>query len=121
MLIRREAFQDAAGMDEDFFLYWEDADLCRRLGRAGWRTVYFPGATVTHAGGRSSIHAYRESLAAFHASAFTLFLKHAGRWGRWLAPAVYLALQGRLRALLFIHRRRLTSNRLASSHRSSHS
>ena len=68
MLVRRTAFEQVDGMDERFFLYWEDADLCRRLGEKGWRTVYFPGATIVHAGGRSSIHVYRESLAAFHAA-----------------------------------------------------
>jgi GT2 family glycosyltransferase len=109
MLVRRSAFEQVGGMDEQFFLYWEDADLCKRLAGHGWRTVYFPGATVEHAGGASSIHVYRESLAAFHTSAYTLFTKHAGRSARWLAPLVYVALQLRLRALLFVHRHRLTS------------
>ena len=111
MLVRRTAFEQVGGMDERFFLYWEDADLCRRLGQKGWRTVYFPDATIVHAGGRSSIHVYRESLAAFHSSAYFLFRKHA-RWP-WgvFAPAVYAALQVRLRALLFLHRQHLSSAR----------
>ena len=112
MLVRRSAFEQVGGMDERFFLYWEDADLCKRLAQRGWRILYFPGVTVVHAGGRSSIHVYRESLAAFHTSAFILFRKHAGRSARWLTPLVYLALQLRLRALLFIHRHRLASIRV---------
>jgi hypothetical protein len=65
------------------------------------------------------VHAYRESLAAFHTSALQLFRKHA-RWpARWLAPLLYVALQTRLRVLLFVHRHRLTSTRLVSSERSS--
>ena len=110
MLVRRTAFDQVEGMDERFFLYWEDADLCKRIGEKGWRTVYFPGATVVHAGGRSSIHVYRESLAAFHRSAFFLFRKHA-RWpARLFTPMVYLALEMRLRGLLFVHRHRLRSS-----------
>jgi GT2 family glycosyltransferase len=109
MLVRRAAFDQVGGMDERFFLYWEDADLCRRLEHVGWRTVYFPGATVVHAGGRSSIHAYRESLTAFHESAFILFRKHAGWPARLFAPIVYLALQLRLRLLLYMYRDRLAS------------
>jgi GT2 family glycosyltransferase len=109
MLVRRAAFDEVDGMDERFFLYWEDADLCRRLGHRRWRTIYFPEATIVHAGGKSSIHAYRESLAAFHASAYMLFRKHA-RWPtRLAAPAVYVLLQLRLRALLFVHRDRLAT------------
>ena len=120
MLVRRDAFDQAGGMDERFFLYWEDADLCRRLDELGWRTIYFPDAEVVHAGGRSSVHAYRESLAAFHASALMLFRKHA-RWpARWLAPLLYVALQARLRTLLYVHRDRLRTARLPQRERSSH-
>jgi GT2 family glycosyltransferase len=107
MLVRRTAFEQVGGMDEQFFLYWEDADLCRRLGEKGWRTVYFPGATIVHAGGRSSIHVYRESLTAFHTSAYVLFRKHATWPSRLFGPVVHVALQARLRALLFLHRHRL--------------
>ena len=112
MLVRRDAFDQAGGMDERFFLYWEDADLCKRLAELEWQTIYFPEAEVVHAGGRSSVHAYRESLAAFHASALTLFRKHA-RWpASWLAPLLYVALQARLRTLLYVHRDRLRTARL---------
>ena len=118
MVMRRDAYEQVGGMDERFFLYWEDADLCRRLSQRGWRIVYFPAAAVVHVGGRSSIHAYRESLAAFHQSAFALFRKHAG-WG-WLllSPVVYAALQLRLRVLLFVHRDVLTSTRASRPARS---
>jgi GT2 family glycosyltransferase len=120
MLVRRDAFEQAGGMDERFFLYWEDADFCRRLEELGWHTIYFPEAEVVHAGGRSSVHAYRESLAAFHASALMLFRKHA-RWpASWLAPLLYLALQARLHALLYVHRDRLRTARLPQRERSSH-
>jgi GT2 family glycosyltransferase len=110
MLVRRSAFEQVQGMDERFFLYWEDADLCRRLGQKGWRTVYFPGATIVHVGGRSSIHVYRESLVAFHKSAFFLFRKHASRPALVFTPIVYLALQLRLRLLCFLHRDNLRSS-----------
>jgi GT2 family glycosyltransferase len=112
MLVRRSAFESVAGMDERFFLYWEDADLCKRLAARGWRTVYFPPASIQHAGGRSSIHAYRESLAAFHTSAFKMFRKHASLPMLALAPVLYLMLQIRLRLLLFLHRDRLSPARL---------
>jgi GT2 family glycosyltransferase len=104
MVVRRAAFEQAGGMDENFFLYWEDADLCRRLWQRGWRTTYLPGPTVVHMGGRSSIHAYRDSLVAFHASAFKLFRKHATWPSKMLTPLVYLGLQLRLLALLSLRR-----------------
>ena len=94
------------GMDEGFFLYWEDADFCRRLRDAGWRTVYYPGVAATHIGGRSSRHAADASLVAFHRSAFRLFWKHASPAKRVLAPVVFLALRGRLALMRRIVRRR---------------
>ncbi len=96
MLVRREAFEQIGGMDEGFFLYWEDADLCRRLEHAGWRTVYVPAAVAIHAGARSSRYAADASLAAFHRSAFRLFWKHASPAARLFSPVVFLALQTHL-------------------------
>ena len=101
MMIRRTAFEQVAGMDEGFFLYWEDADFCRRLKQAGWRTVYLPDVTSMHIGGRSSMHASDPSLVAFHRSAYRLFCKHASAPARTFAPLVYLALRARL---MFIRR-----------------
>lgn len=115
MLVRREAFEGVGGMDERFFLYWEDADLCRRLHETGWRIAYYPGATVVHAGGRSSIHAEAASLIAFHKSAYALFRKHARGVAALLHPLVYLALQIRVRAMLAL-RARSTAKPASSDH-----
>ncbi len=48
MLIRATAVPDEI-FDPRFFLYFEDVDLCLRLKRAGWKTVYHPSATARHA------------------------------------------------------------------------
>jgi len=106
MLVRRTAFEAVGGMDGGFFLYWEDADFCRRLRDAGFRTVYFPDAAATHVGGRSSRHAADASLEAFHDSAYRLYRKHAGPIGRMLAPLVFLCLRARLAVMKRIVRRR---------------
>ena len=95
-LIRRAAFDEVGGLDEGFFLYWEDADLCLRLKKRGWTTIYHPGVEVTHFTGRSSAHARRRSLVAFHRSAFRYFWKHAGPVGRLVSPFVLVGLQIRL-------------------------
>jgi GT2 family glycosyltransferase len=76
MLLRREAFLQAGGFDERYFLYWEDADLCRRLRRLGHRVRYVPGATAVHQVGRSSETAKASSIRAFHASANLYYATH---------------------------------------------
>jgi GT2 family glycosyltransferase len=103
MMIRREAFVGVGGMDEQFFLYWEDADLCRRLKDAGWATFYNPAMSVTHLTGRSSRHARAASLIAFHESAYRYYRKHETRW---LAPLAFAGLQVRLRFKLAMLRHR---------------
>jgi GT2 family glycosyltransferase len=96
MCVRRDAFDAVGGLDELFFLYWEDADFCRRLKHAGWRTMYVPTAGAVHVGGRSSRHAADASLEAFHRSAYRLYRKHAGPAAQLLAPLVYAGLRLRL-------------------------
>ena len=76
MLVRRDAFQAVGGFDERYFLYWEDADLCRRLRAQGYHVRFVPGATVVHQVGRSSQTAHVASIRAFHASAYLYYATH---------------------------------------------
>lgn len=48
MLLRRQAWERVQGFDEGFFLYWEDVDLCKRLGDAGFRPRYVAPACAVH-------------------------------------------------------------------------
>ncbi|OLM26418.1 dTDP-Rha:A-D-GlcNAc-diphosphoryl polyprenol, A-3-L-rhamnosyl transferase WbbL [Pseudonocardia sp. Ae706_Ps2] len=54
LLLRRAAFDSVDGFDPRYFMYFEDVDLGERLGLAGWRNVYVPGADVVHVGGAST-------------------------------------------------------------------
>jgi hypothetical protein len=96
MMVERNAFESVGGMDEQFFLYWEDADLCFRLKRAGRLTVYNPVPGITHLTSRSSALVRKQSLIAFHRSAYRYFRKHGGRLARAAAPLAFLALYARL-------------------------
>lgn len=60
LLLRREAFEAAGGFDPAQWMYAEDVDLGWRLGRAGWRTLYEPGARVRHAHGAAARQAFGE-------------------------------------------------------------
>jgi N-acetylglucosaminyl-diphospho-decaprenol L-rhamnosyltransferase len=54
LLVRRSALAAVGGLDERFFLYCEDIDLCRRLREAGHELRFEPAATVRHRGGASA-------------------------------------------------------------------
>jgi GT2 family glycosyltransferase len=47
-LVRRDCLQQLGGFDEDFFLYYEDVDLCRRARARGWSVWYEPTVQVVH-------------------------------------------------------------------------
>jgi GT2 family glycosyltransferase len=47
-MLRREAIPNGRVMDERYFLYFEDVDLCLRLRKAGWKVMYYPEAVMVH-------------------------------------------------------------------------
>ena len=51
--MRRDAFHDIGGFDEDYFLHVEDVDLCRRVIEAGGSVIYQPLAGALHYGATS--------------------------------------------------------------------
>lgn len=53
MLVRRAAIDQVGGMDEDFFLYYEDVDWCRRMRTAGWQVLVEPTSLCVHHLGKS--------------------------------------------------------------------
>ena len=76
MLGRRTALEQVGGFDERFFLYWEDADLCRRLRARGHHVRYVPAATAIHRVGQSSRTARTFAIRAFHRSAYLYYATH---------------------------------------------
>lgn len=48
MMFKRDAFLDIGMMDERYFLYFEDVDLCRRFWEGGYKVIYFPKAKMIH-------------------------------------------------------------------------
>lgn len=48
VIVRRKAFFDVGGFDEDYDTYCEDSDLCLRLRKAGWKVMFTPHASAIH-------------------------------------------------------------------------
>lgn len=57
LLVRREALEQVGKLDEQFFMYGEDIDWCKRFHDKKWKLRFFPDATITHFGGASSANA----------------------------------------------------------------
>jgi GT2 family glycosyltransferase len=84
MLIRTSVLRQVGGFDEGLFMYWEDADLSRRIQLAGYRTVAVRDAMAWHyhraIGGRFP-HPYQ--LFYETRNRFYFVRKHGGRLAWW--------------------------------------
>lgn len=92
MLVKRVPLLAASGFDTRYFLYWEDADLCRRLRARGLTIRYVPDAAVVHRVGRSRSTAQSLAIREFHRSAYLYYATHVApspaNPSRWIAKVL---------------------------------
>ena len=101
MLIRREIINTIGALDERFYMYCEDVDICQRVWDSGGEVVYVPEAVVSHAIGRSSDKNADKMIIEFHRSWYeydrkrhpnsSLIRRAAVYSGLWLRAAVRIA------------------------------
>lgn len=103
MMVRREVIDRVGGLDEGFFMHWEDADWCHRMKDAGLSVHCIPAARIVHHEGGSRRGWPPRQLRAFHAGAYRYYAKHHAP--QWWNPLRYLAAAGLVtRAALLIAR-----------------
>jgi N-acetylglucosaminyl-diphospho-decaprenol L-rhamnosyltransferase len=90
MVIRRDTLRDVGPLDERFFMYFEDADLCRRARAAGWLVYYLPQVEIVHQTGASSRNKPK-AIWLLHKSAFLYHRKHGAHGPFNVYSAVVLA------------------------------
>jgi N-acetylglucosaminyl-diphospho-decaprenol L-rhamnosyltransferase len=112
MAIRRDAIQQIGPLDERFFMYFEDADLCRRARAAGWLVYYLPRVEIVHQTGASSRSKPR-AVWLLHKSAFLYHRKHGAHGPLNVFSAAVLAGLA-LRALAKLSASLLQSSRVTS-------
>lgn len=109
MLLRRAMIDQIGALDERFYMYCEDVDLCQRAWDAGWEVVYMPDALVTHAIGRSSDKDAERMIWEFHRSWYEFDKKRHPRGGPLRRTAVRLGLS--LRAEVRVLKRRIAQRK----------
>lgn len=93
MMLRREMLAQIGLLDEGFFTYFEDVDLCRRAHRADWQVWYVPSSEVIHLEGASSgigSKIAKRRPAFWFDARRRYFLKHNGKWVTAAIDTVYL-------------------------------
>ena len=65
MLARREALESAGLLDERFFIYSEETDLCHRIRKTGWEVRHLPNMTIIHHAEKAGVNLKMEAQAAY--------------------------------------------------------
>ena len=81
LMIRRDAYEEVGGFDEQFFPAWyEDVDFCCRIKERGWEIFFLPAAEFVHSGGYSAAALGSERfLSAYYRNQLRFAQKHFGR------------------------------------------
>jgi N-acetylglucosaminyl-diphospho-decaprenol L-rhamnosyltransferase len=96
LVLRREALLGAGLLDERYFFYGEEEDLCRRIRRDGWDIRHLPTMTIVHHVGKGGMRPRFEAQKAYARRQYAA--KHFSRGGRCALGAAQLLADG-LRAL----------------------
>ncbi len=83
MIVEKKLFNDLNGFDDNFFMYFEDQDLCLRLKSVGAEIFYFPLSEVFHWGGKSWSEEKLQKV-EYYKSQDYFFAKHFRKWQGWV-------------------------------------
>jgi GT2 family glycosyltransferase len=78
LLARRELINRLGGIDENFFIYYDDTDLCLRARKSGWRVYYLPVSGVIHHQGKGTAQLSHFLYPKIAAAEIYFFKKHYG-------------------------------------------
>jgi len=97
MLLRRKAIEKVGLFDEDFFIFFEETDLCFRLWLAGYSVMYEPKSIIYHVGGgdttaSDSYQQERRMYLSFR-NMFCCYLKNFGRYDLFTVMPMFLFVQ----------------------------
>jgi GT2 family glycosyltransferase len=95
LFIKKEDFLSGGGFDENFFLYFEDIDLCRRLKKTGKKIIYYPAWQVKHLGGKSFLGKNKQKK-EFYQSQDYYFDKHYGKLQSFLVKTLRRVFVGKI-------------------------
>lgn len=87
LMVRRDLLEQCGGLDESFFMYFEDVDLCRAIRRRGYRVRHLADADIVHLIGRSSDRERDRLNVQWEFSRIRYVEKHFPPVKRWIMKA----------------------------------
>jgi hypothetical protein len=102
LMVRKTVFEEVNGFDDSFFMYFEDADLCRRIRERGWKVVYDQSCSLVHVGGASTSPAARPMIVEYRKSQLRYYSKHSSLIAQLLVRLYLLVTFGMRSILAFV-------------------
>ncbi len=99
LLARRDLLEEIGAFDEEYFIYFEETDLCERIRRSGHKVVYTPAASIVHLGHATTVKSKTWFKIQHERSRRRFFRKNRGR-ASLAAIGVILLVKSLLRAVL---------------------
>ena len=93
MIIKKEVFGKIGGFDERFFLFYEDADICKRLSDAGYGIYFYPGSNIVHFKGENVNREFNNITYYFSKKSQLLYYKLHNGWMQNFLLRTYLILK----------------------------
>ncbi|WP_407409023.1 glycosyltransferase family 2 protein [Methanobrevibacter sp.] len=88
MFMRKSALDEVGLLDETFFMYGEDIDLCYRIKQGGWKIVYYGESSITHLKGASSKKQKNKLIYEFYRAMYIYYKKHHAKESFFLTNIV---------------------------------
>lgn len=85
ILARRHILEAIGLMDESYFMFSEEIDLCYRISQAGWAIFWVPQAQIVHLGGQSTRQVKTEMFLRLYEGKLRYMRKHYG----WVTAVLY--------------------------------
>ena len=79
LMVRRDVLERTGLLDEGYFMYSEEIDLCYRIRQAGWSIYWVPTSQIVHFGGQSTKQVAPAMFQQLYRSKVRYFRKHYGR------------------------------------------
>ena len=86
MMIRRSLFSELGGFDENYFMYFEDVDLCLQAKKRGWKIAVCPEAKIFHKSGQSFSGKRKKKKYYYNSQSYYIKKNFGSPWG-WIVKA----------------------------------
>lgn len=90
IFIRKDIFNKTGGFDEEYFLFYEDADICKRLKDRGLKVYFYPGSNIIHYKGENVNPAFQTDTYYFSKKSQLLYYKKHNNFVNRIMLRLYL-------------------------------